>query len=506
MINHVFVVMLENRSFDHMLGFSGIRGVDAANGQATEINGLSGTESNPSPNGSPVRVSQDAGFVMNGDPGHEFENVRLQLCGNGGSYSSPTPPVGQTDPKITNSGFVYDYNSKDPQHPGEVMRCFTPAQLPILTTLAQEFAVCDRWFSSMPGPTWPNRFFLHAASAAGLDHSPPTPNELAAMLSLDGYWFENGTIFDRLDQKQVEWAIYHGDEFPQVLAIRGMIANLAKGRFRGFDQFSNDVADPAFSKSYVFIEPDWHAFSHFRCGNSQHPMDDVTRGEKLLKQVYEAIRNSPHWENSLLIVTYDEHGGFYDHVPPPVAVAPGDTVTEPENNRYNFNFQQLGVRVPTVVISPLIPRGVIDHRIYDHTSILSTIERIFGLKNLTERDGTAQEVSPLLSLTVPRTDMPKTLPAPAESSFSCNPVKDFVWWLQSQVSDRSKEIDPALTGFAHIALLRELQNAPDKREELVQNFKGMRTRLDVVMYLRRIRTSLKPNIAEMKPSSKPTPS
>src|SRR5712691_13058638 len=105
-------------------------------------------------------------------------------------------------------------------------------------------------------------------------------------------------------------------------------------------------------------------------GNSQQPKDDVTRGEALLKQVYETIRRSPHWESSVLIVIYDEHGGFYDHVPPPQTVAPGDAVTDSGNNTNHFDFKQLGVRIPTVIISPLIPKGVIDTTIYDHTSVL----------------------------------------------------------------------------------------------------------------------------------------
>jgi phospholipase C len=156
-------------------------------------------------------------------------------------------------------------------------------------------------------------------------------------------------------------------------------------------------------------------------------MDDVTRGEKLLKAIYQAVRNSPHWETGLLIITYDEHGGFYDHVVPPTTVAPGDSVTEPENNRYNFNFQQLGVRVPTVVISPFIQKGVIDHRVYDHTSVLSTIEAIFSLKNLTARDGAAAKLDRLLSLKSPRTDTRKTLPDAPRSGFSCNPINEFIW-------------------------------------------------------------------------------
>ena len=113
-----------------------------------------------------------------------------------------------------------------------------------------------------------------------------------------------------------------------------------------------------------------------------HPLDDVTRGEKLIKTVYEAIRNSPQWENSLLLVTFDEHGGFYDHVRPPAAVPPGDTMTA-SYIQHHFQYDQLGVRVPALVISPLIPRGVIDHTIYDHTSMLASVERLFGMKPLT---------------------------------------------------------------------------------------------------------------------------
>ena len=488
LINHIFVVMLENRSFDHMLGYSNLRGTDAVSSKPSYIDGLSGKENNVSQDGALVTVSPLASFVIDGDPGHEFKDVEEQLCGNGNSYSSPSPAVGDVDSHITNAGYLSNYQTKKPKQPEDVMKCFSPENLPILNALAREFAVCDHWFSSMPGPTWPNRFFVHAASAGGLDHSPPTPNELAAILSLDGYWFDNGTIFDRLDEKNLEWRIYHGDEFPQILAIRGMIENLAKGRFRGFDSFSNDVASGDFSPAYVFIEPDWHAYAHFRCGNSQHPMDDVTRGEKLLKEIYESIRNSPCWETSLLIITYDEHGGFYDHVPPPITVTPGDSVTDPSNSRYNFNFQQLGVRVPTIVISPLIGKGIIDHRIYEHTSILSTIEKEFGLKNLTERDKTALPLNDLLTLETARTDSPKTLPPIAESNFSCNPLKKFEWWLESKIEDSSRGIDPTTAGFVHIAFMRQIQKNPDQKQQLIQKFKTIRTKLDAANYMRSART------------------
>jgi phospholipase C len=157
----------------------------------------------------------------------------------------------------------------------------------------------------------------------------------------------------------------------------------------------------------------------FTCGNSQHPLDDVTRGERLIKQVYETIRNSPLWQESVLVITYDEHGGFFDHVEPPAAVAPGDPISDEDNNHHDFKFDRLGVRVPSVIVSPLIPRGTIDHTTYDHTSVLATVERLFGLRPLTERDSAANDFLHLFSLSSPRLDTPATLPEPAESGFRC---------------------------------------------------------------------------------------
>ena len=168
-IEHVFVLMLENRSFDHMLGFSGIKGTDAATGQPTQINGLSGNESNTF-NNQKYTVTRGADYRMPIDPKHEFPDVLHQLCGPAAVY-----PKAGAYPATDSSGFVSVYAaSGGSATPGEVMKCYTPDQLPVLNALASEFVVCDSWQASMPGPTWPNRMFVHAASAAGLDHSPTT--------------------------------------------------------------------------------------------------------------------------------------------------------------------------------------------------------------------------------------------------------------------------------------------------------------------------------------------
>src|SRR5262249_40261094 len=163
----------------------------------------------------------------------------------------------------------------------------------------REFAVCDRWFSAMPGPTWPNRMFVHAASSAGLYRSPSSAESAVALF--DGYRFANGTVYDRLDQKGLPWSIVEGDALPQSLAINGMLEHAVAGRFMPVNDFLRKVEDPAFEDAYVFIEPSYgHVLADgrkFKCGNSMHPLDDVTAGERLLKKVYEAIRNSPHWDH-----------------------------------------------------------------------------------------------------------------------------------------------------------------------------------------------------------------
>ena len=485
-IKHVFVLMLENRSFDHMLGFFRLEGVDAITGQPTSTERLDPARDwNPGPDGKPVPVSFPADWAMSHDPGHEFPDVQEQLCGVNGVF-----------PYINNSGFVNNYAKVDPAHPGEIMKCYAPEQLPVMTTLAREFAVCDHWFSSMPGPTWPNRFFIHAASSGGLDHSPTTEN-IASSILVNGYKFDNGTIYDRLDDEGISWTIYKGDAFPQALAISGMTLRLAEGRLRDFEDFSKHVQDPNYSTSYAFIEPDYHVAADFVRGNSQHPKDDVTRGEALLKQVYETIRNSPHWENSVLIVTHDEHGGFYDHVPAPRTVAPGDSTTSPENNRYTFDFTWLGVRVPAIVISPPIPGGTIDHTVYDHTSALATLEHIFGLLPLTERDKQANTFYHLFSLDSPRTDAPLTLPDPAQSgiAYEDESEEDIAARQLAAHSDKAVEPpDPAVQGFLHVAYLRDrhISSPPEKEQRTTRYLSAATTRAEAKRYLTEVRLKVEP--------------
>jgi phospholipase C len=331
-VQHIFVLVLENRAFDHMLGFSGITGRDAKNGSPTQINGLTGSEANTF-NGAAYSVSKGADYVMPVDPGHEFNHVLEQLCGSAATYQS-----GAAYPAINSSGFVASYAaSGGASNPAELMKCFAPEQLPVLVALAREFALCDNWHASMPGPTWPNRMFIHAASSGGLDHSPST-EEIVGWETIGGFQFKGGSIFDALKNKGISWRLYAGDDFPMAATLKG----ISLLDIRHYSNFAADLNQPTYPYSYTFIEPSYDVLNEYENSTSQHPLTDITLGERLIKEAYEALRNSACWDSSILLVTWDEHGGFYDHASPPEAIAPGDTAPGDEHNRYGFTFQQYG--------------------------------------------------------------------------------------------------------------------------------------------------------------------
>jgi phospholipase C len=494
LIEHVFVLMLENRAFDHILGFSGITGQDAANGDPTQINGLSGSEVNTF-SGGVYRVGRGADNVMPVDPGHEFTNVLEQLCGPAATY-----PAGGAYPAINNSGFVASYvASGGAVDPGKVMECFAPEQLPILVALAQEFAVCDNWHASMPGPTWPNRMFVHAASSGGLDHSPTT-EEIAEWETIGGFQFKAGSIFDALKKKGVSRRLYAGDDFPMVAALNG----ISLFDIRHYSNFASDLGHPTYPYSYVFIEPSYDVLNEYKNSTSQHPLTDIMLGEGLMKETYEAIRNSPHWNSSVLIVTWDEHGGFYDHAIPPVAVAPGDTTPQDKHNQNGFTFQQYGPRVPAVVISPLVPKNVIDHRLYDHASIPATAEALFGINPLTQRDANANRLDALLSLSAPRPNTPNTLPSPA-ATIGRAVMKMSVPDLSTIAAARPDETvnQGTLPGILHSALHQDLEMSPGQRAVILDRFRSIRTREQARQYLAEVQNKLRKRRAatESEPGS-----
>ncbi|MGB8508363.1 MAG: alkaline phosphatase family protein [Pyrinomonadaceae bacterium] len=395
-IEHLVVLMMENRSFDHMFGF--------LKSPAWPIDGLDGMETNPDINGVPVRVTPDARYSgdFSPDPGHDFISVNEQIFGNSTGTGAATM-----------QGFVKAYNGKagNVSKSHNIMKCFGPGRLPALSTLAQEYAVCDRWFASVPGPTLPNRAFAWAGTSLG--RVDMNPNYLTLK-----------TIFELLDGHGVSSKIYYTD-MTVGLAI-GFILQRAKKFLAFFDDFRNDCKKnrlPAFS----FIEPRFNDLStpgQFFPAADQHPDHHVFQGEVVIKSVYDAVTsNKQTWESTLLVITYDEHGGLYDHVPPPATVNPGD---KPPGSTL-FNFERLGVRVPTVLVSPFIPKGKIIHdKVFDHTSIIATASKLF-IKSapyfLTERDRRANTFDDCLSLPAARQGkvnipQPTSTPAPLSTKIA----------------------------------------------------------------------------------------
>jgi phospholipase C len=386
-----------------------------------DIEGLTGSESNPidpalSGQGSvaPVRVSRFSGtdgYVTDPDPAHEYPDVTLQIFGE---TPTPSPPIPRND------GFVLSY-SRVPDSGGvpvgtqtgrTIMECFDPVpQLPVLTTLARAFVLCDHWFSSVPGPTWPNRFFVHAATSNGHTNSPAILSAIQDELGFSTYGMR--TIYDSLSDQDLEWTIYYHD-FPQALALTNLHSCL--DRFQGFGSFLSDVAEGTLP-AYSFIEPRYFNGIDGKA-NDQHPPHDVRDGERLIATVYEALRNNISlFEETLLVVLYDEHGGYFDHVPPPPSINPDGRISADDPP---FCFDRLGIRIPALLISPLVPPGGIDHTVYDHTSIPATVKKIFGLPRfLTKRGASAHTFEAHVAGRTPRdsADMP-VLSAYADGSDS----------------------------------------------------------------------------------------
>ena len=284
------------------------------------------------------------------------------------------------------------------------LACLDPALVPVITMLAKSFVVCDRWFSSCPGPTWPNRFFVHAATSNGYIDSPTDMQALAGFLTTR---FRMRTIYENLAAAGRTWAVYFGDH-AQAFGI-GTLHRYARDNFRRLDAFAAEVAAGTLPH-YSFLEPGYMDAPGSPAAD-QHPPHHLLDGERLIAWVYDTLRgNEAVWRKSLLVLLYDEHGGFFDHVPPPATVPPDPASATAEK----FKFDRLGVRVPALLISPWVRKGRVDHRVYDHTSLLATVKGLFGLPDfLTRRDAQANALDDANFLAAPRAlgDTPANLTA-----------------------------------------------------------------------------------------------
>lgn len=360
-VHHIVVLMLENRSFDHMLGFT-FQGDPKVSGYPSDLTTLP-------PNLDPtteklVLPSPEAEYAGDfyPDPGHDFQDVQLQL------FNTKTPAK---DAEPNMRGFVRSYlevwsesqNARADAPPKiqcrKIMRGYERTCVPVLSKLAQEYAVCDHWFCSVPAATLPNRKFVHAGTSRGqLDLSVAQFNV-------------SPTIYEVLD----------GDNASSVIYAQGWTAaatfnNLIKYQDRFFgtlDDFYQDCAENRLP-AYSFLEPRYASGltdGVFRPQNDQHPDSDVQTGEELIFSVYRAIRTNPEvWNSTMLVIVYDEHGGLFDHVCPPRTVAPD---SHHDDQFPDFGFDRLGPRVPAVIVSAYTGKGTVLHDVFDHTSIIATV-------------------------------------------------------------------------------------------------------------------------------------
>lgn len=399
-IKTVVVLVQENRSFDHMLGWM--------NTLNQEINGPTGNESNPLPasdsNSENIIFFGDKSLYVDPDPGHSIQDIFEQIFGVPWSED-----VASKKPEPTMQGFAQNAERIQKGMSEVVMNGFKPDAVPVYKELMAEFGVCDRWFAAVPASTQPNRLFVHSATSHGA-----TNNDTKRLIE----GFPQKTIFESMDEAGYSFGIYYQYP-PSTLFYRNLRKLKYIKNFHQFDLTFKRHCKEGKLPNYVVVEQRYFDLKILP-GNDDHPSHDVFEGQKFVKEVYEALRSSPQWNEMLFIIIYDEHGGFFDHVPTPVTGVPSpDGIVGPAP--YNFQFDRLGVRIPAIMISPWIEKGTVLHgpsgpyptSEFEHSSIPATVKKIFNLKEfLTKRDEWAGTFESVISRESPRTDCPVTLPEP----------------------------------------------------------------------------------------------
>ena len=424
-IEHIVVLMLENRSFDNLLGWL----YDPQNQPPFDVlpqdfDGLSGKNlSNPALNGRvfPAGKTSDPRSPQP-NPGEPFEHVYSQIYDQPLLGLKDVPPNPPTAPSM--NGFIRNYAAQKqaPVDPAKIMEALTPKTVPVLSSLAHHYAVCDRWFASIPSQTFCNRSFVHAGTSSGYVNNAG-----------GGWCFVNDTttIFDLLESARKSWRIYCGSwllESFTLLTQRHLWKYALSEHFAHLRDFTTAAGKPGGLPNYSFLEPIYFDSLVWGPENDMHPEcnpyefygpSNLERGEALVAKVYHAIRSSPDWERTLLIILFDEHGGCYDHVPPPsapqcdVAIAPDVIIPASQPGGAGFKFDRLGPRVPAILVSAYTKPQTRLHSVFEHTSVLSTIVNCFELpaNELGNRQPRASDVSAALNLPNPREDEPP-IPSP----------------------------------------------------------------------------------------------
>jgi len=436
-IEHIVVLMLENRSFDQMLGafqaiYPDLDGIDPAATPRTNVDD----------NQVAYAQSPTQATVVQPDPMHELVDVLRQI-------------------DAANGKFVLDYALQYPQTSNDqrqlIMSYFALDFLPGLHRLAREFTICERWFASVPGPTWVNRFFVHSGTGLGRVKMPD------GVFNLNLHWYDQTTLYDRLNERGLAWRIYYHD-WPQSLVLAHQLEPPNAARYHTIGRFYADAAGNAAAfPAYSFIEPKYF----WPRQNDDHPPHDSMRAQELTASVYNALRaNAALWNSTLLLVLYDEHGGFYDHISPPPAVPPDAHAEE-------YAFDRLGVRVPALLISPWVDRGVF-HSQLDHTSLLKYLADKGNLGPLGARTAQANTFAAAIkSARPPRIDTPESITLPAGLQFV--PDSEVV----GETADSLNEQQKALISFSHVLESRIEDDAPAKVRRFTAMMEGTQAQFRV---------------------------
>ena len=432
-IEHVVVLMMENRSFDNLLGWL----YDPENEPPYDkvpqnFEGLSGKNlSNRAADGRIVPAGKsDNPRGPQPNPGEPYEDVYSQVYDVPLVAAKEVPPVPPQPPNM--QGFIRNYAvqkevARDPKiDPASIMNSLTPKTVPVLSALAHNYAVFDHWFASIPTQTFCNRSFVHAGTSSGYVN-----NGGGGLCFVN----ETPTIFDLLEGAGKSWNIFHGSwllESFTLLTQKRLWKYALTKKFAHLKDFFAAAGRPGGLPKYSFIEPIYFDSTVWGAQNDMHPEcnlyefygpSNLHKGEELLWTVYQAVRNSPDWERILLIVVFDEHGGCYDHVPPPsssdckVAIAPDKNVIDTSKPGVTgFKFDRLGPRVPAIVVSAYTKPQTRINSVFEHTSVLSTVVNCFDLPkgHLGLRQAAADDVSGALTLTSARNDRP-AIPKPETS-------------------------------------------------------------------------------------------
>jgi phospholipase C len=379
-IEHIVVLMMENHSYDNKLGMLGRAGAD---GFRLGVDGKP-TATNPYANGNVQHAfAMPTTCQLLGKPSQTWRDSHTQFAGG------------------RNSGFVESGSGP------VAMGYWQEADQPFYYSVAREFPIADRYFCSVLGPTFPNRRYLISATSLGMISD--------AIPSFDAYP-PNGTIFDRLDDAGISWRDYCstlGTVISTTELYPELYARNVGTKVVGIDRFFDDAAAGRLP-GFALVEP------NYLLGSEEDPQN-IAVGEHFAAKVINAVIDGPGWERTLLIWNYDEHGGYYDHVPPPAAIPP-DTIppqTSAGEPAYN-GFGQYGFRVPCAVISPWARPAYVSHEVFDHTSVCALVEAKWNLPAMTYRDANANAMLDMLDLRQPAF---LAAPALAQPFLSADPLK-----------------------------------------------------------------------------------